>query len=269
MHKGCSLHTKHRHQLRHNICEYRNWSLTHHPLGTASTHRGTVFPKGLKGSTHTSRSTVLTHAVSPFTSHPLVHPLCSGPSSHQASETVPAGAKATRHDPLLVAPQDQTPVTMPSLNCTLEGFLWPSWPSLLSLLAGLPFLSPSALPSHPTRWSLPSQLQRQSTWGRDSQNATHCALPFFLNFKFIFKLTSPLWCPTDPQNSIQTHSSSSTNLLGVISPCSSWFSQKAGHCTSLFLPNHLWNLHSAHPAPAPWPLPLPRLRLLLPGYHCR
>lgn len=105
---------------------------------------------------------------------PLVHPLCSGPSSHQASETVPA-AKATRHDPLLVAPQDQTPVTMPSLNCTLEGFLWPSWPSLLSLLCRLPFFSPQpSLPTQPV--VITSQLQRQSTWG-DSQNATHCALP--------------------------------------------------------------------------------------------
>lgn len=76
--------------------------------------------------------------------------LCSGPSSHQASETAPA-AKSRRYNSILRAPHDQTLVTIPSLKCTLEGFLQPWWPSLLGVLCRLPFrVQPSALFSHST-----------------------------------------------------------------------------------------------------------------------
>ena len=148
------MHTKRGHQLRRHMgTKVHPWP-THqviHPW-TVSTHRGhgTPFPNALKGSTQANRSTTATQVASPSSLPTHSSTLCSGPSSHQASETAPA-AKSSRHNSILMAAQDQTLVTIPSLKCTLEGFLQPWWPSLLGLLRRLPFrVQPSALFSHST-----------------------------------------------------------------------------------------------------------------------
>lgn len=174
-----------------------------------------------------------------------------------------------------MAPEDQTPAPIPSLKCTLGGFLPPLWLSFLGLLCRPPFrVEPSALFSHsttrPRLGVLLSHCCNDHPYRGDSKFNSLCSLAE------LYMQISSWHFPLNILQSLELNLSKIEFIILLHNPPrvplrSSPTSQKAGDGTWLF-PSHsissellLLNLHSAHHGPAPWPLSSSKLRLLPPG----